>query len=88
LKEVVVALSSHYSTSGLDVWFKDDICNTLRAVDLANADVCKVINTPEMQFYRRGYEAALRAISEAFGVHYRATGESEERPTIIDVTPD
>jgi len=83
-----VALSSQYSSSGLDVWFKDDIKNTLRAIDSANAEVFKTINTSEMQLYRQGYEAAIRAIAEAFGINYQPPAHRhEERPTIIDVTP-
>jgi hypothetical protein len=83
-----VALSSHYPGSGLNVWFKDDIRNTLRAVDSANADLFKTINTPEMQLYRQGYESAIRAIAEAFGIHYEQSARRhEETPTIIDITP-
>lgn len=82
-----MALSSHYSSSGLDVWFKDDIRNTLRSVDLANAELFKTINTPEMQSYRQGYEAAIRAIGEAFGIRYKSVDHCNQKPTIIDVTP-
>ena len=81
-----MALSSHYSSSGLDVWFKDDIKNALRAVDSANAEVFKAINTPEMQMFRQGYEAAIRAVAEAFGIGYKSLASHEEE-TIIDVTP-
>lgn len=82
-----MALSSQYTGSGLDVWFKDDIQNALRAVDMANADLCKTINTPEMRLYRQGYEAAIRAVGEAFGIRYQSARNHEETPTIIDVTP-
>jgi hypothetical protein len=88
LKEAAVALSSGYSNSGLDVWFKDDIKNTLRGVDSANAELFETINTPEMQLYRKGYEAAIRAIAEAFGIRYKSSDRRYEKtPTIIDVTP-
>jgi hypothetical protein len=79
-----VALSSYYSSSGLDVWFKDDIQNTLRSVDLANADLFKTINTPDLQLYRQGYEAAIRAIGEAFGIRYAPDNCHEETAKIID----
>ncbi len=83
-----MALSSQYSNSGLDVWFKDDIKNALRAVDSANAEVFKAIDTPEMQLFRQGYEAAIRAVAEAFGIGYKSSvHRHEETPTIIDVTP-
>lgn len=83
-----MALSSQYSSSGLDVWFKDDIKNTLRAIDSANAEVFNTIDTSEMQLYRQGYEAAIRAIAEAFGIRYDPSARHhEETPAIIDVTP-
>jgi hypothetical protein len=81
-----VALSSQYSSPGLEVWFRDDIQNTLRAVDSANAELFKTINTPEMQHFRQGYEAAIRAIGEAFGIRYRPAGNHRETPEIIDVS--
>jgi hypothetical protein len=87
VKEGVVALSSEYSSAGLDVWFKDDIQNALRAVDRANVELCKVVNSPETHLYRQGYEAAIRAISEALGVRYKMINKHDESPTIIDVTP-
>lgn len=82
-----MALSSQYSRSGLDVWFKDDIRNALRAVDSANADLFEIINNSEMQLYRQGYEAAVRAIAEAFGIRYKSAHQREETPAIIDITP-
>jgi basic membrane lipoprotein Med (substrate-binding protein (PBP1-ABC) superfamily) len=83
-----VALSSQYTGSGLNVWFKDDIKNTLSAIDSANAELFKAIDTPEMRLYRQGYEAAIRAIAEAFGMKYESTTRRrEESPAIIDVTP-
>lgn len=82
-----MALSSQYSSSGLEVWFRDDIQNTLRSVDLANAELFRTINTPEMQHFRQGYEAAIRAIGEAFGIRYRpANGKEETSEIIIDVS--
>jgi hypothetical protein len=81
-----MALSSQYSSPGLEVWFRDDIQNTLRSVDSANAELFKAINTPEMQHFRQGYEAALRAIGEAFGIRYRPANHQEEAPEIIDVS--
>ncbi len=82
-----MALSSHYSSPGLEVWFRDDIQNTLRAVDSANSDLFKTISTPEMRLYRQGYEAAIRAIGEAFGIRYKPANPHDQTPTIIDVTP-
>jgi hypothetical protein len=87
-EEVPVALSTQYSSSGLDVWFKEDIQNALKAVDSANAELFKVINTPEMRLYRQGYEAAIRAVAEAFGIRHESPAcRHEEAPLIIDVTP-
>lgn len=56
--------------SGIGVWFKEEIENTLRAVDLANLDVAQHIHTPEMNLYRRGYEAAIDSLASAFGIEY------------------
>jgi len=59
--------------SGIGVWFKEEIENTICAVDLANKDVAQHIVTPEMQMYRLGYEAAIEALATAFGVKYTRT---------------
>jgi len=56
--------------SGIGVWFKEEIENTLRAVDLANFDVSQHIHTPEMHLYRLGYEAAIDSLASAFGIQY------------------
>jgi len=56
--------------SGIGVWFKEEVENTIRAVDLANLDVAQHIRTPEMQLYRLGYEAAIDALASAFGIEY------------------
>ena len=83
-----MALSSEYPGSGLNVWFKEDIQNALRAVDSANADLFETIGIPEMELYRRGYKAALRAMGEAFGIRYTLReGDAKETPAVIDVSP-
>jgi hypothetical protein len=79
--------NSERGSSGLNVWFKDDIQNALRAVDSANAELFKTIDTPEMQLYRRGYESALRSVGEAFGIRYQSYDQPrEESPVVVDVT--
>ncbi len=81
-----MAGNSYYYDAGFNCWFRDDINNALRAIDSASAEVFNLVNTPEMQLYRRGYEAAIRAMAEAFGIHYAAwTGE--EAPAVIEVRP-
>jgi hypothetical protein len=55
---------------GLKIWFRDEIQNTLVAVDMANLDLFSSIDSPEMQMYRRGYVAAMRAVAAAFGLSY------------------
>ncbi len=83
-----MALSSRHSSSRLNVWFKDDIQNALRAIDSANAELFSVVNTPELQIYRRGYEAALRAMAEAFGLRYEGASRSrDELPAVIEGPP-
>lgn len=83
-----MALNSYTSNSGLNVWFKDDVQNALRAVESANAGLFEIINTPEMQLYRQGYEAALRAVAEAFGIRQEPlTYRRDEAPAFIDVSP-
>lgn len=53
---------------GLKVWFRDEIYNTINAVDIANRDIAEGVPTQEMIIYRRGYVAALRAVAAAFGL--------------------
>ena len=57
----------------LDVWFKDDIRNTLLALSEASQDthaqvVSLVGESPTAQSYRSGYGDALRAVAIAFGI--------------------
>ena len=57
----------------LDVWFRDDIKNTLVALNQANgmgtARMALQIEEPrEIQIYREGYRDALRAVAIAFGI--------------------
>jgi hypothetical protein len=55
---------------GLGVWLRDEIEDTLLAVDIANLDIADHIDTPEMRLYRKGYEAAIRSVAAAFGIAY------------------
>ncbi|UCC89047.1 MAG: hypothetical protein JSV81_06995 [Anaerolineales bacterium] len=83
-----MALNSYPSNSGLNVWFRNDVQNALRAVESANAGLFEIVSTPEMELYRQGYEAALRAVAEAFGIrHEPLTRPAKEKPVIVDVTP-
>ena len=56
------------STDRLGIWSKDEILQAMRAIDMANRSIADQIDTPEMHLYRRGFEAALRAVAEAFGM--------------------
>jgi hypothetical protein len=69
---------------GLKVWFRDEIQDALTAVDTANMDVVSTINSPEIQMYRKGYAAAIRAVAAAFGVSYSPQALSSTEPDVID----
>jgi len=61
----------HYDkTVRLGIWFRDEIRDTLLAVDTANLDIANSIDIPEIRLYRKGYEAAIRAVATAFGISY------------------
>ncbi len=57
-------------------WFGDEIEATIAAVNDANLDIAGAIDTPEMRMYRRGFDAALRAMSKAFQVDAPATSRA------------
>jgi hypothetical protein len=59
---------NHDTELSLDVWFKADIRNALVAVNCANLDIAAAIDTPEIRVYRKGYEAAIRAVAAVFGI--------------------
>jgi hypothetical protein len=65
---------------GLGVWFKDEIKNTLLALDAANLDIAQHVDTPEMRLYRKGYEAAIQAMATAFGISYTPVSISDPSP--------
>ena len=57
----------------LDVWFKDDIRNTLLAIDLASAAaVTRAASGPHgnhaMRLYREGFQDAVKAVATAVGI--------------------
>ncbi len=61
-----------HSDRGLGIWFRDQIEDALMAVDMANLEVARHIDTPEMRLYRLGYEAAIQAVAAVFGIRYAA----------------
>ncbi len=69
---------------GLKVWFRDEIQNTLMAIDTANLDLVSAIDSAEMQIYRKGYAAAIRAVAAAFGIPYPPSGLSTSRTEVVD----
>ncbi len=78
---------AYRNNTGLDIWFKDEILQTLRAVDLANMDIAGEIDSLEMRFYRRGFEAAIRSVAEAFGLDYHPpVSRRHGSPPPVDVT--
>lgn len=80
---------TRHSRSGSGIWFADDIENILTAVDEANLDVARHVDTPEMRVYRLGYEAAIEAIATAFGIAYvpKTPIAQSTRPTRLVPTP-
>ncbi len=79
---------AYRDNSGLDIWFKDEILQTLKAVDMANLDVAGEIDSLEMRLYRRGFEAAIRSVAAAFGLEYEPSASRRRRPThVIDGIP-
>ena len=57
----------------LDVWFKDDIRNTLIAIDLASAaSATQAASGPRgnhaVRLYREGFQDAVKAVAMAFGI--------------------
>lgn len=70
-------MTAQVKSRGLGVWFKDEIRNTLVALDAANLDIAQHIDTPEMRLYRKGYEAAIQAMAIAFGISYTPASVSD-----------
>lgn len=62
----------------LDVWFQQDIKNTLLAINQTSLDTTVRLaslagETSELKAYRAGYNDALHAIAIAFGIAHPAT---------------
>ena len=64
---------------GAGPWFASEVMDILGAVDGANLDIAAVIQTPEMALYRRGFEAAIGAVAQAFGLWYYKPSTHTER---------
>ena len=54
------------------MWSQNDIMKTLSIVDAANHDIAQDVDTPEMRIYRKGYEAAIRAVPDISGCRRRS----------------
>jgi hypothetical protein len=67
-------------------WFRNDILDILGSIEMANWEVARHVNTPQMRLYRKGFEAAFQAIATAFGLSYAppAFAESESTPVDMD----
>lgn len=64
-------MSVEYRNQGLGVWFRDEIQDALIAVDAANWDIAQHLEgADEIKLYRKGFEAALRAVAAVFGLSY------------------
>ena len=70
---------------GLDLWFREDIENALRAAEVASAATVAVLGergNPEVVWaYRQGYRAALAVVAQAFGIPFRLPQPSD-RPAL------
>ena len=58
---------------GLDIWFREDILNALKAAEQASATTAaameNVAGDPRyLRAYREGYRAALVTVATAFGI--------------------
>jgi len=73
-------MSVERRNQGLGVWFRDEIQDTLNAVDAANWDIAQHLEgTDEIKLYRKGFEAALRAVAAAFGLSYSPQSHTAAR---------
>ena len=69
---------------GLDLWFREDIENALRAAEAASAATVAVLgetgNPEVVRAYRQGYRAALAVVAQAFGIPFREGPHFRELP--------
>ena len=73
---------------GLDVYFRRDMANVLRAV--ASADQAAALNQEEEStqcedYYHKGFEAALIAVGLGFGLHQMVSRDRCDGPTWIEM---
>ena len=80
----------------LDVWFKDDIRNTLLALNETSRDTHALVvslagDSATATSYRSGYGDALRAVAIAFGIANPRLGDGYNGATFLapgtDVIP-
>jgi hypothetical protein len=80
----------------LDVWYKSDIQNALRAADQASGATLKAVSNADEPYvlgYQTGYRAALTTLALAFGlvpvesqpVHQPDLLSDNQRPTISEI---
>jgi len=73
---------------GLDLWFREDIENALRAAEVASAATVAVLGetgSPEVvRAYRQGYRAALAVVAQAFGIKIKLGGQQMSGHSVFD----
>ncbi len=85
---MTVESSFERRTSRPGVWFRDDILDTLAAVDAANWDIAQHIDSREMLLYRMGFEAAIQAVAAAFGLAYQPRSLTSRKPLRVIEPPE
>lgn len=55
-------------SSGMGIWFEQQIADLLRAVSSATTDVLQIVPTDEAKIYQAGFDAAITAMARGFGV--------------------
>lgn len=63
------------------MWLTEDVRNILTGVHMANANLAKHFNDPEVRAYREGFVAALAAAAASFGIPPADILDKDDQPT-------
>ena len=71
-----------------EVFLRHDIESILEAIDGANAELAAQIPGPDVEIYRAGFTAALRAVATAFHISLRSANLRSEDFVDVWAGPD
>ncbi len=81
-----MTLSRFERRAQIGPWFAEEVISQLESIDTANHAIASILpDSAELRYYQRGYEDALRAVAQTFGIAYYP---EQQRPVVTIMAPE